>query len=340
MQPLDGNLFDAQHERARAEVGDDARARGDVRLFGKYAHGEGSTTTGMPWRVSSATWSGVSGALRSQRFLSSRRMPITLTPAPGFGACHASSRIQRKEASMLELSLLIAAAIASAEDHHDATVHHPSTTSPSGSELFDDPGTRRLAKARSRHRDAGRGPRDDRRRPRRGTGYFSVRLAKAVGPKGRVLAIDIEPNLIEHMRERAAKAQLKQLVPVLAAPDDPKLPARAVDLVMIVDTWHHIDDRLHYLVKLASGMKSKGRVAVIDFKKGDFPVGPPDAHKLPPEAWSGNSKPPAGRWPLAGTSFRISTCSCSRPRLELGHDRVRHLPRRRRALRDDVRTGP
>ena len=74
------------------------------------------------------------------------------------------------------------------------------------------------------------------------------------------------------------------MVPVLASPDDPRLPAHGVDLVLIVDTWHHIDDRLHYLAKLAAGLKPGGRVAVVDFKKGDFPVGPPDAHKLTPEA--------------------------------------------------------
>jgi hypothetical protein len=54
--------------------------------------------------------------------------------------------------------------------------------------------------------------------------------------------------------------------------------------VLIVDTWHHIDDRLHYLAKLAAGLKAGGRVAVVDFKKGDFPVGPPDAHKLTADA--------------------------------------------------------
>jgi ubiquinone/menaquinone biosynthesis C-methylase UbiE len=133
-----------------------------------------------------------------------------------------------------------------------------------------------------------------------GTGYFSVRLARAVGPAGHVLAIDIEPKLVEHIRARAAKDELPQIAAVLASPDDPKLPAHGVDLVLIVDTWHHIDDRLHYLAKLASGLVPGGRVAVVDFKKGDFPVGPPDAHKLTQEAviaefveagWT-----PAGRW--------------------------------------------
>jgi ubiquinone/menaquinone biosynthesis C-methylase UbiE len=133
-----------------------------------------------------------------------------------------------------------------------------------------------------------------------GTGYFSVRLAKAVGSHGCVLAIDIEPKLVDHIRARAAQEKLPQVVAVLAAPDDPKLPPRGVDLVLIVDTWHHIDDRLGYLAKLGAGIAPGGRVAVVDFKKGEFPVGPPDGHKLTPEAvvaefveagWTA-----AGRW--------------------------------------------
>src|SRR5262245_63558641 len=99
-----------------------------------------------------------------------------------------------------------------------------------------------------------------------GTGYFSVHLAKAVGEKGKVLAIDVEPNLVAYMKDRATKARLPQMTAVLAPPDDPKLPPRGVDLVLVVDTWHHIDDRLSYLKKLAAGLKPGGRVAVVDFK--------------------------------------------------------------------------
>jgi SAM-dependent methyltransferase len=74
------------------------------------------------------------------------------------------------------------------------------------------------------------------------------------------------------------------MLPSLVPPDDPKLPEHGVDVVLIVDTWHHIDDRLTYLKKLALGLKPGGRVAVVDFKKGDFPVGPPDPHKITADA--------------------------------------------------------
>lgn len=167
---------------------------------------------------------------------------------------------------------------------HDATIHHAFDDVEQWVRVFDDPGRDAWQNPDGILRVLGVAPGMTVADLGAGTGYFSVRLAKAVGPGGRVLAIDVEPKLVDYLKARAEKEKLPQIVPVLAAPDDPKLPAHGVDLVMIVDTWHHIDDRLHYLGKLAEGLKPGGRVVVVDFKKGDFPVGPPDAHKLAPEA--------------------------------------------------------
>ena len=181
---------------------------------------------------------------------------------------------------MLATALLLAALAAPVEDSHDATVHHSFDDVAKWVNVFDDPGRDVWQKPDAVLDAIGVKPGMTVADIGAGTGYFSVHIAKAVGSKGLVLAIDIEPNFVDYMKERAAKAKLAQFVPVLAFPEDPKLPAHAVDLVLIVDTWHHIDDRLQYLVTLAAGLKAGGRVAVVDFKKGDFPVGPPDAHKL------------------------------------------------------------
>jgi ubiquinone/menaquinone biosynthesis C-methylase UbiE len=181
---------------------------------------------------------------------------------------------------MLVIALLLAAAAPAADHAHDATVKHPFDDVPKWVQVFDDPGRDAWQKPEAVLQALGVTTGMTVADLGAGTGYFSVSLARAVGSKGRVLAIDVEPKLVDYMKERAAKAGLPQMVPVLAPPDDPRLPARGVDLVLIVDTWHHIDDRLHYLAKLAAGLKPGGRVAVVDFKKGDFPVGPPDAHKL------------------------------------------------------------
>jgi ubiquinone/menaquinone biosynthesis C-methylase UbiE len=184
-----------------------------------------------------------------------------------------------------------------AEESHDATIHHSFDDVAKWVGVFDDPGRDAWQKPEAVLHAIGVKPGMTVADLGAGTGYFSVHLAKAVGSQGRVLAIDVEPKLVDYMKERAAKAHLAQLVPVLAPTDDPKLPERGVDLVLIVDTWHHIDDRLHYLAKLAAGLKKDGRVAVVDFKKGDFPVGPPDAHKLTADAVAAEFV--AGGWKLA-----------------------------------------
>lgn len=110
-----------------------------------------------------------------------------------------------------------------------------------------------------------------------GTGYFAVRLAHMT-PKGRVYAVDIEPDMVKYLAERAQKSGLANLTPVLAAPDDPKLPAK-VDLVLMVDTYHHVGQREAYFRKLAAHLKPGGAVAIIDFTK-ESPVGPPPASRL------------------------------------------------------------
>jgi ubiquinone/menaquinone biosynthesis C-methylase UbiE len=113
-----------------------------------------------------------------------------------------------------------------------------------------------------------------------GTGYFTTRLARAVGPTGTVLAVETEPNMVVHLRARAEREGAANVVPILGSADNPRLPAGAVDLVLIVDTFHHIDHRLAYLKTLASRLAAGGRIAIIDWRKDDLPVGPPRDHKL------------------------------------------------------------
>lgn len=113
-----------------------------------------------------------------------------------------------------------------------------------------------------------------------GTGYFTVRLARAV-PDGRVYGVDIEPDMVRHLSERAAKSGLPNVTGVLATPDDPRLP-EPVHLVLVVDTYHHLEERPRYFAKLRDQLLPGGKVAIIDFRRG-APLGPPDAHKVPAE---------------------------------------------------------
>ena len=113
-----------------------------------------------------------------------------------------------------------------------------------------------------------------------GTGYFSVRLAKsAAAPK--VYGADIEPSMVTYLRERAAKEGLHNVISVQATADSANLP-EPVDLVLIVDTYHHIGDREAYFRRLAKSLKPGGRVAIIDFKP-DSPEGPPKEFRFSPE---------------------------------------------------------
>jgi predicted methyltransferase len=117
-----------------------------------------------------------------------------------------------------------------------------------------------------------------------GTGYFSRWLDAAVAPGGVVFAVDTEPNLVAHLRARAEKEQTTTVVPVLASTDDPRLPPAALDLVLVVDTYHHLDGRLGYLRRLATRLKPTGRVAIVDWKKDDRAIGPPPEHRLARDA--------------------------------------------------------
>ncbi len=113
-----------------------------------------------------------------------------------------------------------------------------------------------------------------------GTGYFSVRFAHMV-PKGRVYGVDTEPDMVKHLAERAKREGLTNVTSVAGAPDDPRLPEKA-DLILMVDVYHHIENRERYFRKLRDSLKPGGRIAVIDFRM-DSPEGPPKSVRIAPE---------------------------------------------------------
>jgi cyclopropane fatty-acyl-phospholipid synthase-like methyltransferase len=113
-----------------------------------------------------------------------------------------------------------------------------------------------------------------------GTGYFAARLANML-PKATVYAVDVEPEMVKYLGERAKREGLKNLKPVAARPDDARLPAK-VDLILLVDVYHHIDNRERYFRKLAASLRPGGRLAVIDFRL-DSPEGPPKSARIAPE---------------------------------------------------------
>jgi ubiquinone/menaquinone biosynthesis C-methylase UbiE len=113
-----------------------------------------------------------------------------------------------------------------------------------------------------------------------GTGYFAVRFANMV-PKGRVYGVDIEPDMVKYLAERAKREKRDNVVAIAGAPDDPRLPEKA-DLILMVDVFHHIEDRASYFRKLRASLKPGGRIAIIDFRI-DAPEGPPKAARIAPD---------------------------------------------------------
>jgi SAM-dependent methyltransferase len=114
-----------------------------------------------------------------------------------------------------------------------------------------------------------------------GPGVFALAFGRAV-PAGIVFAVDIEPRQLDRMREKLAAAGVANVVPVLASADDAFLPPGRMDLVFIGDTLHHFQEPVLYLRRLQRALKPGGRVAVLEYKPGDLPVGPPADHKLAP----------------------------------------------------------
>ena len=112
-----------------------------------------------------------------------------------------------------------------------------------------------------------------------GSGYFAFRFAKAL-PQGRVIAADVEPEMIRHLHHRAMSEAVTNLDARLIQPDDPMVPG-GVDLVFICDVLHHVANRPAWLKKIVDAMPSGGRLALIEFKEGPLPQGPPPSMKIP-----------------------------------------------------------
>ena len=112
-----------------------------------------------------------------------------------------------------------------------------------------------------------------------GPGNFALAFA-AAAPRGLVYACDVEPAQLDELRAKIAGEAAPNVVPVLASFDDPHFPPGKMDLVFIGDTYHHLQDRVAYMRRLKSCLAPGGRLAILDYKPGDLPIGPPRAHKL------------------------------------------------------------
>jgi SAM-dependent methyltransferase len=107
-----------------------------------------------------------------------------------------------------------------------------------------------------------------------GSGWFTVRLARRVGPNGTVYAQDVQPEMLAAITRRVQREGLGNVRPVLGRGSDPHLPAGVLDAVLVVGVVHEIEDRVALFRNLGQALKPGGRLGVVDFRPGDSGPGP------------------------------------------------------------------
>jgi SAM-dependent methyltransferase len=116
-----------------------------------------------------------------------------------------------------------------------------------------------------------------------GGGWFTIRLARRVGPRGLVYAEDVQPQMIEAIDRRVQREGLRNVRTVLGTDADAKLPTGAVDAVLIVDAYHEVQDRVALLGSIARALKPTGRLGIVDFKRDGGGPGPPLEERMDPD---------------------------------------------------------
>jgi ubiquinone/menaquinone biosynthesis C-methylase UbiE len=113
-----------------------------------------------------------------------------------------------------------------------------------------------------------------------GTGYMTLRMAKRVGPAGKVYAVDVQPEMLRRLRQNAAKDKLTNIETVLGTESDPKLPAGKLDLILMVDVYHELSQPQKMLRHMREALKPDGRLVLLEYRKEDptIPIRP--EHKM------------------------------------------------------------
>lgn len=113
-----------------------------------------------------------------------------------------------------------------------------------------------------------------------GSGYFSFRLAESVGDKGKVLAVDIQPQMLALIRQRTKARGLINVEPVRGTETDPKLPANSVDLILMVDVYHEFSHPYEMTEAMVRALKPGGRLAFVEYRMEDPEVPIKLVHKM------------------------------------------------------------
>ena len=113
-----------------------------------------------------------------------------------------------------------------------------------------------------------------------GTGYHSRRMALKVGATGRILAVDVQPEMLEILTNKMAELKITNVSPILGTVTDPKLPAAAVDLILLVDVYHEFDYPYEMMTAMCRALKPGGRLVFVEFRGEDSAVPIKAVHKM------------------------------------------------------------
>ena len=113
-----------------------------------------------------------------------------------------------------------------------------------------------------------------------GNGFYTLQLARLVGPRGRVYAVDIQPEMLQMLARNAAEARLANIRPVLGTPIDPRLPAGAIDMMLCVDVYHEFSHPEAMLGKIKESLAPDGLLVLVEFRGEDPAVPIKPLHKM------------------------------------------------------------
>ncbi len=113
-----------------------------------------------------------------------------------------------------------------------------------------------------------------------GSGYFCWRMAKLVGPQGKIFGVDIQQEMLDLLQRNMAKRQIANVTSVLGTTSDPKLPPSSVDTILMVDVYHEFDQPYEMLVGMQRALKPGGRIVLVEFRAEDPAVNIKRVHKM------------------------------------------------------------
>jgi ubiquinone/menaquinone biosynthesis C-methylase UbiE len=132
-----------------------------------------------------------------------------------------------------------------------------------------------------------------------GSGYYSFRLSKLVGAKGKILAVDIQPEMLTIIRKKMKEQKVTNIEPIQGTITDPKLPANSVDTILMVDVYHEFDHPFEMTVAMVKALKPGGRMVFVEFRMEDDNVPIKLIHKMTQKQVLKEMEPHPLRW--AGT---------------------------------------